>query len=515
MRLMPRISQLPHALYRADQVRALDAEAIRRGIPGERLMEAAGMASSLLLLAHWPDARNICVLVGTGNNGGDGFVLARLAMEVGLSVQVLQLGDRGSLGGDARLNADRYVDLGGDWADFEDVGLPQRIDVIVDAMLGTGLERDVQGSWARAIQSANSHSAPVLSLDIPSGLNADTGMVMGDAVQADVTISFIGLKQGLFTGEGPACVGEVVFDALDVPAAIYSSQILSARRMDWQKVASILSPKSRTAHKGHFGHVLVIGGNLGLAGAARLAAEAAARTGAGLITVATRPEHVAGLLAARPEVMSHGITSPDQLAPLMRQASVIAIGPGLGQDDWARSLWEEVRSYQGCPLVVDADALNLLAQDTSNKERHDDWVLTPHPGEAARLLGQSVQQIQQDRFAAVNNLSQRFGGVAVLKGAGSLIASGWRRPTAVCSDGNPGMASGGMGDLLTGIIAGLLASHDHEDHEDHGLDLEEAATLGVCLHAAAADLAAADQGEIGLLASDLLRYLPRLLNASI
>jgi len=370
----------------------------------------------------------------------------------------------------------------------------------VDAVFGTGLEREVAGKWRQALERVNQSRAPVLALDIPSGLHSDTGQILGEAVRADATISYIGLKQGMFTGDGPACCGAVRFHALDVPAVVYSREILAARRLDWQQQATRLSPRSRSAHKGNFGQVLMIGGERGFSGAIRLAAEAAARSGAGLVTLATHPAHAALLNLGRPELMCHGVEHADDLAPLLRRATVVAIGPGLGQGAWGQALFGRVLE-SGLPLVVDADALNLLAREPLQR---DDWILTPHPGEAARLLDCTTAEIQADRFEAAARLQSRFGGVVVLKGAGTLIRDGASRPVGICSDGNPGMASGGMGDVLTGVIAGLRAQ---------GFAMDESASLGVCLHAAAGDRAA-QAGERGLLASDLMPELRRLLNST-
>ena len=497
-RVMPHVQHLPQALYRAAQVRELDRLAIEEyGIPGGELMERAGAAAWSLIEELWPEATRIQVLVGTGNNGGDGFVVARLARQAGRQVEVLQLGDRDRLQGEAREAAQRWAESGGPWRPF-DGALDPRADLLVDGLLGTGLERPVSGPWADAIEALNHHRAPVLALDVPSGLSADTGAILGTAVQAPATSTFIGLKQGLFTGEGPACCGEVFFDALEVPARIYGHLVISARRLDWKAQRDKLAPRSPTAHKGDFGHVLVIGGERGFGGAARLAAEGALRAGAGLVTLATRPQNVAPVLAARPEIMAHGVAHPEHLDPLLRRATHVAVGPGLGREFWGRMLFEKAMAA-GRPLVVDADALNILAE---NPVRRDDWILTPHPGEAARLLDCSVEEIQADRFAAAEALEARLGGVVILKGAGTLVASGGDRRPAVCTDGNPGMASGGMGDLLTGVVAGLLAQ---------GFDPVTAAELGVCLHAAAGDKAAR-AGRRGLLASDLLSHVRRLAN---
>ena len=496
---MPHSDLLPHALYRAEQVRELDRCAIEdHGIPGAQLMERAGEAAYRLLRQRWPQAAEVTVLCGGGNNGGDGYVIARLAREDGLSVRVLQLVEAERLRGDAARMACSYRDGGGAAEPFR--GLPARPGVIVDALLGTGLEREVTGEWARAVAAVNESRAPVLAVDIASGLHADTGRVLGCAVYADATISFIGLKQGMFTGQGPDCCGEVRFDALEVPASVYASQILAARRIDWGQQSRLLGPRRRSAHKGDFGHVLVIGGAPGFSGAARLAGEGALRAGAGLVTVATHPDHARHLNIGRPELMCRGVAAPPELEPLIGRASVIAVGPGLGRDVWGAALLEAALA-SGLPLVVDADGLNLLAPDVGPR---DDWVLTPHPGEAARLLGIANAEVQADRFASLRRLQGRFGGTTVLKGAGTLIYGASQKPPAVCDGGNPGMASGGTGDVLTGVIAALIAQ---------GLTPEDAACAGVCLHAAAADAAAAD-GERGMLAGDLVSRIRFTLNAA-
>ncbi len=497
-RTLPRTAHLPYALYRAAQVRELDRIAIDElGLPGEELMERAGAAAFARLRERWPDARDVCVLTGQGNNGGDGYVLARHARATGRAARVLQVGDEGRVRGDAARHRQRYLDAGGDLHPFGQ--LPARTDVIVDGLFGTGLDRAPAGAWAAAIDAANAHPAPVLALDLPSGLDADTGRALGPAIHAALTVTFIALKQGLFTGDAPDHCGRIVFEGLEVPASLYARQLLAARRVDWSRYAAALPPRARTASKGRFGHVLVIGGDRGMAGAARLAGEAALRAGAGLVTVATRPEHAAALAAARPELMARGIGDDAELAPLLERATVVAVGPGLGRGDWSRALWARALG-SGRPLVADADALALLSQAPL---RRDDWVITPHPGEAARLLQSDVAAVQADRPAAAAALQQRYGGVAVLKGAGTVVHGGGTRPPAICSGGNPGMATGGTGDVLCGLIAALLAQ---------GLPPEDAAEMGVCLHAAAGD-EAARAGERGLVASDLFAPLRSLLNA--
>ncbi len=497
IRTMPDKGRLPHALYRGDEVRELDRVAIEgQGIAGKVLMERAGAAAFALIRRRWPEADKVCVLCGVGNNAGDGYVAARLAMEQGLDVLVLQLGGFDRLQGDALANYEAFEGLGGAMRAYD--GIPRETELIVDAVFGTGLEREVAGPWREALEAAVVHPAPVIAIDMPSGLHADSGRVLGFGLKAECTISFIGLKQGLFTGEGPEYAGEVFFNALEVPALIYSSVILSARRIDWEQQSQFLARRSRSAHKGDFGHVLVLGGDLGFSGAVLMAGEGAARAGAGRVSLATRPEHAPLLNLARPELMVHGVRTAQDLQPLLERATVIALGPGLGRASWGRELGQAALDA-GKPLVVDADGLALLVE---NPMRRDDWVLTPHPGEAGRLLGLAADAVQADRFAAAGALHDRYGGTAVLKGAGTLVQGSNRRPPAVCSEGNPGMASGGMGDVLTGVVAGLLAQ---------GLSAEDAAEAGVCLHAAAGDRAALG-GERGLLATDLLPHLRRLAN---
>lgn len=500
MRVLPTTGELPYALYTAAQVREFDRIATEElGVPGAELMERAGSRAYHRMRQRWPGLDEILVVCGVGNNGGDGFVLARLANAAGLRVRVLLLGDANRLRGDALSTAQAWMAAGREIEPYQ--GLPGKPGLIVDAILGTGLDREVTGPWAAAIDEINRHQAPVFSIDIPSGLNSDSGMIMGRAIEAAATISFIGLKQGMFTGQGPDCCGEITFDALDVPARVYARQLLAARRIDWRKGAARLTPRRRTAHKGDFGHLLVIGGGPGYPGAIRLAAEAAARTGAGLVTVATHSDHVATLNVGRPELMCCGVDDMDDLAPLIQRATAIALGPGLGMSEWGKRVYLAA-SGSGLPMVIDADGLNWLVR---HPMRRGNRILTPHPGEAARMLGVTSGEIQADRFAAMQALQERYGGVVVLKGAGTLIADGTTQPPAICSQGNPGMATGGSGDLLTGVIGALLAQ---------GSDLREAAELGVCLHAAAGDRAAL-QGEIGMLAGDLLPELRYLLNPGI
>ena len=485
-------------LFSAQHMRRLDDEAAQAlGISGFELMSRAGAAAFRLLRKRWGTLHSIVVVCGVGNNAGDGYVLGRLALEAGLHCQVLYVGARDRLSGDALQAAQAYRDAGGAELPF-DAGAPAHADVIVDALLGTGVDRPLEGEWRAVVEAINGAGVPVLSLDLPSGLNADSGHVMGVCVRAECTVSFVGLKQGLFTGQGPEYCGQMEFDALGAPEALFAEHASHAELMAPEDLPPSLPKRPWEAHKRRFGRVLVIGGEMGYGGAARLAAEAALRTGAGLVSLAVREAYVAALTGARPELMCHGVQRGGDLEALLDNADVIAVGPGLRKAAWGQGLWEAVRETEK-PLVVDADALNLLA---AAPLRRDNWILTPHPGEAARLLGIGNAEVQEDRFAAVEALVARYGGVAVLKGAGTLVAGEGRR-IRVCPFGNPGMATAGMGDVLTGVIAGLLAQ---------GLPRFEAASLGVLAHALAGDHAARD-GERGLLASDVIGCLRRVVNA--
>ncbi|EGG99176.1 YjeF protein2C function unknown [gamma proteobacterium IMCC2047] len=257
---------------------------------------------------------------------------------------------------------------------------------------------------------------------------------MGGAVLAELTVTFIGLKQGMFTFKGPVCCGEIVFDGLNVPSAAYEKVRATTQRVDAGWLSNAFPPRQRDAHKGHFGHVLVVGGNNGFGGAVMMAAQAAGRVGAGLVSVATRPAHVTALLTRCPEVMVHGVESGEALQSLLARASVIVIGPGFGQDEWSRQLLNKVLATD-VPLVVDADALNLLAQRESDLAYRENWIMTPHPGEAARLLACSTAEVQSDRFAAVRGLQQQYGGVALLKGNGTLVAGMTSSSIKLCCGG--------------------------------------------------------------------------------
>lgn len=498
-------------LYQTQQIKELEQLAINeQHLSITSLMQRAGKAAWVALQKKWFDARRIVVLCGKGNNAGDGYVLAKLAHEAGLQVVVLNVVAIDKLFGAAKEAAAACQEAGVVIADFSPEYLHQA-DVIVDALLGTGLVGAANDDFAHVITEANAAGCPILALDLPSGLEADTGNVARIAIKADLTITFIARKCGLYTGYARECCGEIVCDDLEVAQSLFYKVKPLAKILTLEELRPKLVRRSRIAHKGDFGHVLVVGGNFGMGGAVRMAAEAAVRVGAGLVSVATRKEHVCAINAARPELMCHGVDSGNCLQPLLEKASVIVLGPGLGQDEWAKMILEQVLNCQ-LPLVVDADALNLIAERfevAAYNFYRDNWILTPHPGEAARLLGQTTATVQANRFTALAALQNKFAGVCVLKGAGTLITAASNNGDdciGVCTAGNPGMASGGMGDILSGIIGGLVAQR---------LRLVDAAQLGVCAHSCAADIAVKARGEFGLLAMDLLPYVRQLLSAVV
>lgn len=429
---------------------------------------------------------------------------------------------------------------------------PLIADVYIDALLGIGLQGRLKAEVIAAIEYINQKRfcpAKVIAIDLPSGLCADTGEVLDDAVKADLTVTLIGIKQGLVTGKAAEYCGDIICDDSDLPEELLTEISPSAKIISRDDYQNFLLPRKKFAHKGDYGAVLIIGGDLSMAGAVQLAALAAARSGAGLVRIATRPEHATLINTQQLEIICHGVNSTKELAPLIASSTVIVIGPGLGQSSWAKKMLLAAL-HSELPLIVDADGLNLLAQ---KKVVRDNWILTPHPGEAARLLDDGIENIQADRFSAAQKIAAKYHATTVLKGSGTIVIptggdscscnvgnrhvcsemhvdvcncgcssttiatpveTSYRASVqcnhiqchcqlpSVCVAGNPGMASAGMGDILSGVIGGLVAQ---------GLDLNSAACLGVTVHAEAGDLASLD-GERGMLASDLLPWIRKLMN---
>ena len=506
-------------LLTAAQMREADRQAIEEiGLPGALLMENAGRAAAAVLQQRFGDSfpGPVLVLAGKGNNGGDGYVLARTLQQAGWQVRTLVLAAAESISGDAALHLQILLRCGGmvelvseDSALEAALARQTQLRVAVDALLGTGLTSPVQGLYARAIDWLNAGQAPILALDIASGVDAGSGRILGRAVQASVTVSFAAAKLGQVLYPGAACCGtlEVVDIGLPMAAPLPAGERHTL--VDARSAAALLPSRPVTGHKGTFGHLLVVGGCRGKSGALALSAAGGLRSGAGLITAAG-PASLVPLLAQQLlEVMTAPLAEVDghlslQALPALQQLwqdkAALALGPGLGETDEARALARRLLVDCPLPLVLDADGLNALGgqPELLLQRAGRATVLTPHPGEMARLCDCSIAAVEADRVAAARSFATGFQVVLVLKGARSLIATP-QGEIFVNGSGNPGLASGGSGDVLTGLIAGLLAQ---------GLTAGAAAVLGVYLHGLAAERLSRHMGQAGLAASDLARELP-------
>ena len=484
-------------LFHTSQIRDCERIAINNlGISETELMATAGKAAFNALGQLFPSSKNLLVYCGSGNNAGDGYVLAQLAHEAGYRVTIKQYKLPDDLPPAASAAALAARDAGINCQSLED-DIGTDADLIIDSLLGTGLSGPVNALMSAAIQQINNSRLPVFSLDIPSGLNADTGCVMGACVQATATITFIACKLGLMTMDGPDHCGKIVSHDLGLTNFV-TTITPAANLLGTEFSAGLLAKRLKNCHKKDFGHVLIVGGGMGMPGSVLLAANAAMRVGAGLVSIATRPEYANGALAHLPEAMIYGIKRASQLPSLLEKSTICVLGPGLGTDYWATKLFQLILASKK-PVIIDASALRILAH---TPQQRDNWVLTPHPGEAADLLACSVDDIQADRYQSVVSLQTKYGGQVVLKGAGSLVRTA-EPATYLCNAGNPGMATAGMGDVLSGVIAGLAAQ---------GLSLADATKLAVSVHARAGDRAIEKEGERGLVASDLMPWLRFLVN---
>lgn len=504
-------------LLTAEEMRTLDQHTIDRvGVPGSVLMETAGRGVFQALRDRFSgrirDGKT-AVVCGRGNNGGDGFVVARCLKNHGCLVSAYLLGSRETVGGDAAVHLRAYLGSGGHLVEItedaceEHAGSIRDATLVVDAVLGTGLVDDVRGLAARAIAWVNQAASPAVSVDIPSGVSSDTGRLCGTAVRADLTVTFAYPKRGHYLYPGASCVGRLETVDIGVPPDALSTLGPGLFCLEHDDVCDRLD-RPPDAHKGTLGHVVVFGGTPGKTGAPGLAAWAALRSGAGLATVACP----SGLGDARLplELMTqplrdgpdwHG-SQWDVARESSRQADALVVGPGLGTASGAGAFLRRLLAEEGAPAVLDADALNLLAREPEIRaSRRREVVLTPHPGEAARLLGKSTSDVQADRVGAANELARAFGCPVILKGAASLVGD---RDSAVflIPRGNPGMATAGSGDVLSGVVGALLA---------RGLEGRTACCLGGYVHALAGDKAAEQVGVEGLVASDILDGLPAAL----
>jgi len=491
---------VPHGtpLYTNDEIRRIEALAASHPVPPP-LMERAGLAAAELAreLAG-SSGKRIAVLAGPGNNGGDAFVLARHLRSWWFDVAVTFAGDPEKLSPDASAALHAWQSAGGKVA--SELPSARECALVVDGIFGIGLHRELTGRYAELVAWTHSADAPVLALDVPSGLDSDTGRVLGCAVRAHHTITFIALKPGLLTLDGPDHGGtlHVAPLGLDAPALVPPQGSLIGA----EALQPVLAPRKRNSHKGSFGSAAIVGGAPGMVGAAWLAGRAALKLGAGRVYVGLVDEHAPAVDPIQPELMLRPAAAVLDMDPL----TAFAVGPGLGQSDEARALLRRALD-SGLPLVLDADALNLLSAHADLRralvERTAPSLLTPHPAEAARLLGIATADVQRDRVASAVGIAKRYRAGIVLKGAGSICA--WPDGTwAINTSGNPGMASAGMGDVLSGLLAALLAQ---------GAEPEAALTAGVFLHGAAADaLVAEGIGPVGLAASEVIDAARKVFN---
>jgi hydroxyethylthiazole kinase-like uncharacterized protein yjeF len=499
------------------QMRAFDRHAIDTcHVPGIVLMENAGRGAAdvacRLLGASLSGAR-VVVVAGAGNNGGDGFVVARHLWARGADVRVFLAGATERVHGDARINHDAFLDLGGqvtvtkpgsNLAELEAaLGLA---DMVVDALFGTGLDRPIDPATAAIVEAINRAPGRKLALDVPSGLDSDSGAPLGTCVEAQDTVCFGHLKVGLLTPQGARFAGRVHVADLGVPDTIVAKVGHVAEVIERKTIARLVAPREADAHKFSVGAVLVCAGSAGKSGAALLAARGAFRAGAGVVTIATWPEALGVLDARMPEVMALGLDRKSPLEKLdeaLKGRRAVVLGPGFGLDDAARQAIERVLATFGGPVVVDADAITAFkGRPKALAAAKGKLVLTPHPGEMARLLGITSEEVERDRFGAVRKLVEATKAVVVLKGARTIVASPAGR-IAVNTSGNPLLATAGSGDVLAGAIGAFLCSNDPFD----------AAMLGVHVHGLVADVARARAGDRGVFSSELADGIPQVLDA--
>ena len=504
----------------AHTMQEIDKQAIKEcGIPGLHLMENAGRSCVEEIIAEFGLKGRSVVMAGKGNNGGDGYVIARLLGQKGWNVRVIILADREQVTGDAAVNLERlpgsvinYCTHEGQLSALHMEEIFQT-DVIVDALLGTGLRSDVSGIYLEAIALMNASGRPVVSVDIPSGIHGTTGRVLGDAVRAYITVTFAFAKLGHVLYPGAEHTGRLVVADIGIPSKVMET----APGYDFLNADTIrlmLHRRDRQAHKGHFGHCLIIAGSTGKTGAAALSANSAVRAGSGLVTLGAAESIHSILEIKTTEVMTFPL--PDSgsghltnsafpaIEKLLAGKDAVAIGPGLDRRPGTYALVQNLVETVALPLVIDADGLNALAEDITvlKRKKSQQVILTPHPGEMSRLLGTSIPDVEAIRISVAQEFARNYDVYLVLKGARTIIAS----PTgtaAINGSGNPGMATGGMGDVLTGIIVSLLGQ---------GYAAWDACCLGVFLHGFAADMVAEEKGEIGINASDVLEKLPYAYN---
>lgn len=507
----------------AQTMQEIDKRAITEcGIPGLQLMENAGRSCVEEIIAEFGEQGRFVVMAGKGNNGGDGYVIARLLGQRGWDGTVIILADRPQITGDAAANLEKlpgsvtsYCTCEGQLSLLHKEELFQA-DVIVDALLGTGLGSDVVGIYREAIGLMNASGRPVVAVDIPSGIHGSTGRAMGCAVKAYSTVTFACAKLGHVLYPGSEHCGRLVIADIGIPPQLMET-VPGYDFLNEETMSPMVHRRDRQAHKGRFGHCLIIAGSTGKTGAAALAANSAVRAGSGLVTLAAAESIHQILEMKTTETMT--VPLPDSglgfltndafpaIEKLLDGKDAVAIGPGLGRHPGTYALVRKLVESVPLPVVIDADGLNALAEDLSvlKRKKSGQIILTPHPGEMSRLLGSSIPDVEAARIAVAQEFACKYGVFLILKGARTIIAAP-SGSAAINGSGNPGMASGGMGDVLTGIVVSLLGQ---------GHAAWDACRLGVFLHGFAADLVAEEKGEIGINASDVLEKLPYAYNKLI
>lgn len=478
-------------LYNRQQVYQLDQLAmLEDGQPSKQLMGKAAMAVWSAIQCRWPMIEQMVIFAGCGNNGGDAFAVASLVKKSGIEVELFAVGDLSQQSAESRSFRESWEHSGGitqQWA-----GECPDCDLIIDGLLGIRLSRDLDASWSSMLGKINSKEAIRVSVDIPSGVNADTGIAMPVAIQADLTVTFIAQKIGRFLADGPDYCGEVVFDDLGLSKASADKQPVKYQLLERHNV-NLPAPRKNNSYKNQYGHVVVFGGGLGMSGAARLTGFASLRSGAGLVSLCVHPDNVIAAASDHAELM---VSDWNALDDMLALASIIVVGPGLGDSPQAKNLLQKL-SVTDKPIVVDADALQPWFLNSLSSEQ---CVITPHPGEAARLLAFTTKQIQQDRVSAIVKLNELWPFVSVLKGSGSLIGE-QDKMLKLCAHGHPGMATAGMGDVLSGLVAGYLAQ---------GLNALDATQTAVLVHALAAEDYAKQQDSSSMIASDVIDRVSRV-----
>jgi len=508
----------------AEIMRKLDRKSVEEfGIPGMVLMENAARGTVSAMFRHFPDLlqKRVGILAGRGNNGGDAFAVARYLLNRAIACQVYLLAAREEIKGDAATNLEILCRMGGEVIEIRNLdeleaqrGSMARSDLWVDGIFGTGLNAPVKGFFQEVIEWVNSSGRPVVSIDIPSGLDSDSGQVLGTCIQASLTVTFGLAKRGLLMQPGAKYCGELIVVDISLPRPLLESETFHDHLIEGAEFLPWFPPRDPNAHKGDYGHLLVLSGSPGKTGAAAMVCQAAIRVGTGLVTLGI-PESLNPIMEGKltepmteplPETKEQtlGLLTRGQINKLCDRKTALAIGPGLSLHPQTARMVQRIVSSTNIPAVIDADGLNALAGRVELiAKKRGGLILTPHPGEMARLQGATVQEIQQNRVRVARQFAREKGLVLVLKGARSIVASP-EGDVFINPTGNPGMASGGMGDVLTGIVGGFLAQ---------GLPPLEAAKLGVYLHGLVGDFVAHKTGERGIIAMDLIPEIPRVLRA--